>query len=427
MSIRLSRNVGQISIGNLLAGVFLAGLIVASLVVYSAFISYRVGAVRDMAQADAKRISHLVFEHLYSVMRKGADRQELDDLIHHIQIQLPDYQVSVVRGDPVVRQFGERPGQAALRQQDRELAGVFETGKDHSGTTGTNLRYLFPVKVSAECSGCHSMARIGEINGVISVSVPMTELEAPIAAIAYPIMYLAFGLVVALVLITFLVLRMRVSQPIIDLTGHVSEISGASDYSRDLIVGEHWPQEVGSLAVNFNELMAQVRASHQQLLDFSLRDPLTNLFNRRHFDEVIEQAAFDASHGSLPFAVLLIDLDHFKPINDQYGHAAGDAVLVGVARALQGAMRETDLAARVGGDEFAVIALATDAENAADLADRLRAVVEATEYRFGHEIVRATFSIGIACYSKDGLLAVDLLQAADSAMYADKARKLGRL
>lgn len=420
-----SQRSGPDSIGKLLVVVFLVGLIVTSILVYSAFIGYRVGAVRDMAQADAQRISHLVFEHLYSVMQKGATRAELDDLVHHIQIQLPNYEVLIVRGDPVVRQYGDRPGQASLREKDPDIAGVLRTGLARSDTKGENLRYLFPVKVSAECSGCHSMAKVGEINGVISIRVPMSALEGPIAAIAHPIMLLTIGLLAALVLVTFLVLRFRVSQPISDLTGHVAEMSSTADYSRDLAVAPHWPNEVSSLAVSFNHLMAQVRISNQQLLEISLRDPLTNLFNRRHFDSVLEQAAVDARQGGLTFSVMLIDLDYFKPVNDRYGHAAGDAMLTGVAKALLGALRESDVAARIGGDEFAVLALATVGEQAQEMAERLRSAVSEPEFRFGSDVLRASCSIGVASFPESGELAADLLRAADTAMYADKTRRRG--
>jgi len=414
---------GKTSISYLLSSVFLVGLLLSSLLVYSTFVNYRVGAVRDMAQADAKRISHLVFEHLYSVMRKGSNRTEIDDLVHHIQIQLPDYQVQIVRGDPVVRQYGDRPGQDVLRQSDNELAAVLATGEDYSGIEGGNLRYLFPVKVTAECSGCHSMAKLGDINGVISVSVPLLAIESPIAAVAYPIMFLAFGLLLIVMLLTFLVLRQRVSKPIIDLTDHMSEITREADYSRDLAIDERWPKEVGILASNFNELMAQVRSSHDQLQEFSLHDPLTNLYNRRRFDAVLERASFEAQQHGQPFSVLLLDLDYFKPVNDRYGHAAGDAVLVGIAKAMQEALRDTDLAARIGGDEFAVIALATDGDSAVDLAERLKMAISACQFRFGHDVVQVGCSIGIASYPANGQLAADLVQAADRAMYEDKDRR----
>jgi diguanylate cyclase (GGDEF)-like protein len=238
---------------------------------------------------------------------------------------------------------------------------------------------------------------------------------------------LAFGLLLIVMLLTFLVLRQRVSKPIIELTDHVSEITREEDYSRDLAVDERWPKEVGILANNFNELMAHVRSSHDQLQEFSLHDPLTNLYNRRRFDAVLERASFEAQQHGQPFSVLLLDLDYFKPVNDKYGHAAGDAVLVGIAKAMQEALRDTDLAARIGGDEFAVIALATDGHTAVDLAERLKTAISACQFRFGHDVVHVGCSIGIANYPENGMLAADLVQAADRAMYEDKdTRRAGR-
>lgn len=420
---RCPKENGRAAIAQLLVGIFLTGLLLTVLLVYSAFVSYRVGAVRDMAVADAQRISHLVFEHLYSVMRKGVNRDELDDLVHHIQGHLPSYRVDVIRGEPVVRQFGDRPGQDALRRQDALVAEALSSGQTRVETQGDNLRYVFPVLVTPECAGCHALAQVGEVNGVIAVSVPLRALEAPIAHMAYPIMALTFGLVVALLLVTFLILRQRVTQPITDLTEHVVQIGENGNFAQDLTVDRRWPRELESLARQFNVLMAQVRESHQALKEVSLRDPLTRLYNRRHFDASLVQAALDAQQGSSAFAVLMIDLDRFKPINDVYGHAAGDAVLVGVARALQETVRDTDLAARIGGDEFAVIALASDVGCAEELAERLRRAVEWCSFRFGRDTVQVGCSIGMACHPADGIQAMDLVRVADEAMYADKARR----
>lgn len=208
-----------------------------------------------------------------------------------------------------------------------------------------------------------------------------------------------------------------------EVTSHVSAISREVDYTRDLVVGKRWPRELQTLANNFNELMGQIRRSTDALLESSLHDPLTGLFNRRHFDVALEQAAQDAEAGSAPFGVLLIDLDQFKPINDQFGHAAGDAVLLSVAKSLQGALRETDLAARIGGDEFAVLMTSTTYEEAKRLAERLREAICNPALRFGHDTVHPACSIGVAAYPQDGKLGVEVLHAADLAMYTDKARR----
>lgn len=414
---------GRLTIGRLLILVFVAGLLVSSALVYFAFSSYLAGAVRTMAQADGERIAHLVYENLYSVMRKGSNRAELDDLVHHIQIRLPDYRVTIVRGEPVAREYGERLGLVQLRDEDSALARVLRTGEAYSGQHGEMLRYLLPVRAGGECLGCHTMARLGDVNGVIAVSVPLEMLERPITELAYPMMYLVLFLLFALILITFLILRSWVSQPIQELAGHVSEIFRARNYSHPLRVGKVWPSEVRSLGVNFNLLMRQVRRSQRRLLDVSLRDPLTGLFNRRHFDTVLERAVLDAEAGGRVFAVLLIDLDEFKPVNDRYGHAAGDALLMNVARALAGSVRQSEVVARIGGDEFAVLTFPESYELRQSLVERLRQAVAGCSLRLGKDQVAAGCSIGVAVFPESGRRAADLLLAADIAMYGDKQQR----
>ncbi len=419
---------GRLTIGRLLITVFVSGLLVSAASVYLAFTTYRMGAVRTLADADGQRIASLVYENLYSVMRKGANRGELDDLVHHIQGHLTDYQVAIVRAEPVAKQYGERPGQAEWRQTDLVLADVLKNGRDFSGTDGRWQRYLLPVKVTGECLTCHSVAHLGDINGVIDVRVPLNALEAPIAALAYPMMYLVLGLLFVLLLVTFLILRALVSRPIQDLALHVNDLFTAKDYTSRLHVGRVWPNEVRSLAVGFNRLMRQVRSSQQRLAEISLRDPLTGLFNRRHFDAVLERAVAEGDSEGHAFAVLLIDLDRFKPINDQYGHAAGDALLIAVGKALMANVRESEVPARIGGDEFAVLAFPSSPEGAIELAHRLRTAVAACTLRLGQEQVSAACSIGISVFPDGGLSASDLLHAADVAMYEDKqTRKRARI
>lgn len=415
---------GATSIGALFGTVFLIGVMIASLTVYSAFVSYRGGVIEKMAKDEARQVSELVFEHLFSVMRKGWRREEIDDVIHHIQLRLKHHEVMIVRAPAVVSQYGDRLGHDQIRNTDPAIIRTLETGKPQVSSDGTFMRYTYPVLMASECQHCHE-ATPGDVNGVIAVKFPYAVLKEPIEDIVYPMMKVALLLILAILLATYLILRSRVVQPMQDLTTHVSEISKANDYSRDLMTGMRWPKELQTLAESFNALMGQVRSSTDALLDSSLRDPLTGLFNRRHFDAVLEQAIKDAEQGSSPFAVLLIDLDRFKPINDLFGHAAGDAVLMNVARSLQGALRESDLAARIGGDEFVVLALSTTHEEATQIAARLREVICQPELRFGHEVIHPSCSIGVGIYPKNGRLGVDLMCAADAAMYADKAARKG--
>jgi diguanylate cyclase (GGDEF)-like protein len=180
-----------------------------------------------------------------------------------------------------------------------------------------------------------------------------------------------------------------------------------------------WTREIESLAKNFNALMAEVSQSHQQLSAISLHDGLTGLFNRRHFDMALTRAIQDANEGAQGFGLLMLDLNLFKPINDKYGHATGDAVLIEVAKTITATLRASDMAARVGGDEFAVLALGTGTE-LRDLAERLRSAIGTVSVRVGHEFVFASASVGVAVYPEDGGSEIELFRAADTSMYADK-------
>ena len=150
-------------------------------------------------------------------------------------------------------------------------------------------------------------------------------------------------------------------------------------------------------------------------------DPLTELPVRRVLDSRLQQVyrrCFDAGQS---MAVVLCDIDHFKNINDTYGHEAGDQALVAVARALDGARRDTDLCCRYGGEEFTVLLEATGGDRALQLAERLRAAVEAIDCRYEGERMPLRLSAGVASFPELHVkTASELLVLADEALYAAK-------
>jgi diguanylate cyclase (GGDEF)-like protein len=154
----------------------------------------------------------------------------------------------------------------------------------------------------------------------------------------------------------------------------------------------------------------------------SLTDPLTGVANRRSFmqqsDKFLQRGQFDGT----PTAVLALDLDHFKQINDRYGHAVGDNVLVEFCRVVAATLRPTDLFGRVGGEEFACLLPNTSLENALTVAERLRAAC--AEYDF-HTSAAVTVSIGLAMAHTDDLAAT--LANADRALYRAKASGRNRV
>jgi diguanylate cyclase (GGDEF)-like protein len=155
-------------------------------------------------------------------------------------------------------------------------------------------------------------------------------------------------------------------------------------------------------------------------------DSLTGLANRAMLGEIIDSQIAICDRGHSALAVLFIDLDRFKVVNDRYGHATGDAVLCEVAERLKRRIRSSDVAARLGGDEFAVVMVNTNIEAATVLAEELKASLCAP-YPVGPVVLDIRASIGIACYPSSGLERDAILQRADAAMYLAKLAGGGRV
>lgn len=159
-------------------------------------------------------------------------------------------------------------------------------------------------------------------------------------------------------------------------------------------------------------------------------DPLTGIFNRRYLERRLDEEVARARRHALPLGILVVDVDHFKAINDRYGHPAGDRVLVEVARAIGETVRSSDVAARYGGEEFVIIAPGAAPQTAAALGERLRARIEASEIvatpddAHSAERIRVTASIGVAVLEPRHEDARSLLAEADQALY--RAKALGR-
>jgi len=162
------------------------------------------------------------------------------------------------------------------------------------------------------------------------------------------------------------------------------------------------------------------RSFYAELLDQTIRDPLTGLNNRRSTLEEL-QRRFDLSQRhNRPLAVVMCDLDHFKLINDSLGHGAGDLVLEEFGKRVKHSMRTSDLAGRIGGEEFLLILPETDLEGALLLADRLRVATGESPFEVSKDNLRVTCSLGVAQRTAEDRNGGVLLARADGALYAAK-------
>jgi diguanylate cyclase (GGDEF)-like protein len=158
--------------------------------------------------------------------------------------------------------------------------------------------------------------------------------------------------------------------------------------------------------------------------ELAVRDGLTGLYNRRAFNDLLSQAVAREERQGGRFGLLLLDLDHFKKLNDTYGHPAGDAALKSAAEVLKRHLRKGDLAARYGGEEFVAILPASDETGATHLAERVREAVQGNRLVFEGAKIHMTASFGLAVWPRDAKDPEGLLAAADRALYA--AKQAGR-
>jgi diguanylate cyclase (GGDEF)-like protein len=180
--------------------------------------------------------------------------------------------------------------------------------------------------------------------------------------------------------------------------------------------------QVGHTLLRFALQDEVERAAARRIYEMSVRDGLTGVYNRRYFEErLASEFAFAARHQS-SLCVILGDIDHFKKINDNWGHHAGDAVLRRVAVELQAGVRTEDVVARFGGEEFAIVARGIDVEGARMFAERVRVIIQRSVITWENDRMPVTMSLGVA--HNQGNAAIDkpelLVAAADMALYSAK-------
>jgi diguanylate cyclase (GGDEF)-like protein len=182
------------------------------------------------------------------------------------------------------------------------------------------------------------------------------------------------------------------------------------------------------LQLRLMRLQAELREKNATLARISTTDLVTGLRTRRYVGELLAIEVLRATRYRMPLAVLMADLDHFKRVNDEHGHRAGDAVLAGVGEVIRGALRACDAAGRYGGEEIVIVLPQTDLEGAGVLAERLRQAIEHAAFDIGGGVrLGVTVSIGVAALDGKVRSAEELVEAADAALYGAKAAGRNRV
>ncbi len=298
-----------------------------------------------------------------------------------------------------------------------------------------SLGIISPIYNETGCSSasCHAHAADTTVLGILDIVISLDQVDRKIAFLEK-----VYGLVAVLIffvttgLIVHYLVRF-VTRPVQELIRGTRLISRGKEFD-PRVIGRN--DEMGRLAEAISRMGREIIrrreelvranveliAANRELEEASKRDPLTGLFNRRYLVEVFALEFARARRYGHDLSVLMLDVDHFKQVNDRYGHLCGDTVLREIAGLLRKTIRTTDVIARYGGEEVVILLLETDQERAVAIAEKLRTVIASHCIRCDELQVAVTVSIGVATGPGRAMIhCSDLLDAADQAMYRAKA------
>jgi diguanylate cyclase (GGDEF)-like protein len=323
--------------------------------------------------------------------------------------------------------FGFDRGQRILLQDEFPAAAALVESKTSEITVITNTGAYVDAPLVTVFIRDTDRNLYGANTLFLGVGEPMQQVLAKADALGDKIVLIIGGVGIAGIALAVALAR-YVTKPINKLSNTVQRFSVNQDIDG---LPTQRQDELGQLARNFlvmhnqiKQQFAELQQSHQRMEELAQHDALTDLPNRRLFLDRLENAIARARRSSQPLALLFIDLDKFKDINDCFGHEAGDVVLQSVAKRLSSNVRESDTVARLGGDEFVVLLENIDSgdkvvEVAVVAAKLCDSMYEPLPY--ANQILHISMSVGVSLYPQDGETLDQLINNADRAMYQAKA------
>jgi diguanylate cyclase (GGDEF)-like protein len=394
---------------------------------YTTLLAVLIGVVFTLIQLawDIRHFSYQIeaqVDHIYqmvndSVVRaaRDYDEQMAYDIANGIQVYPNIYRVEFTNMDDLVlARVVKQPRNGDLRRVADLLL-------------GPNRAYTRPLFAFSDATQVR--VRVGELKLYIDTEVAVIDFIDRIWVLF--LTGLLRNLLLAL-LLSFVLYR-KITAPILQLAGVVSTIDPAAPDPGVITPPRHHAHnEVGDLFKRLRDLLSQLahsmalqRQSERQLRYLAETDPLTGVRNRRAFMDVGEKLI---GQDEPRLCLMLFDVDHFKSINDSFGHDIGDVVLTSLAGLVQDRLRESDVLARVGGEEFAVLLPDCGIEEALKIADRLcNQVAEAVILPAGKRADAVTISIGLSTYESGDDSLATILKRADQAVYAAKRNGRNRV
>ncbi|WP_196279166.1 GGDEF domain-containing protein [Catellatospora vulcania] len=378
----------------------------------------RTAVARD-ADIQARRLAGVIAHEVGAEVEQGRAldheqlQRRLDELRRHIG---GDVEILDLRRDIVANTMPAALARRVVTDPEGRIAATLRDGE------------IRTVNVSADAAGEAMRLAVVPIRtpeGIVgALLLDYTDLHAQLLNSSAPIRRSTLGAAMAGMAVS-LALAYLLSRGLIrdirHLTFTAEQLAGGDYAARATVTSRG---ELRQLATAFNQMADRIAERRAELTDLAVTDALTELPNRRHMRSSLTRELQRARREGRPLGLVILDLDHFKAVNDEYGHLAGDAVLRRVGEVLKRELRSSDVAGRPGGEEFAVLLPDTGRDAAMAIAERLRAALAKETVRHRDRTVTFTASFGVVSFPDDGQDAEALVQRADDALYA--AKRAGR-
>ena len=232
-------------------------------------------------------------------------------------------------------------------------------------------------------------------------------------------------LFVAVQAVLFFCIYFILISPITNLSKHLAYVIEHNDSKTNKLSGKSmWIQEINDMTINYNELLEHIEKDKLIIAEKSQTDELTQIFNRRKFNFELEKEHSRSARYHRKYVVMMLDLAHFKNINDVYGYETGDYVLIQVSRHLMRQLRSQDILARTGGNKFSIILPETDEDSGKIIAERVINSTEQLKLIYDEDLLSVSVNIGSACYPVDCSNFNDILTTAEQRMYENDENKV---
>lgn len=224
---KLSGHIKRLTLGKLLVMLSIVAVLAAFLLIFFMSGVVRDRAIRELARDNAQQTSKMVFQSLYSVMRKGWNKAEINEAIERLNTSFPDLQIRVYRSGVVARQFGEMAGEREDILADVRLSRALESGHDAMAFPNSDsIRYLYPIVATQECLACHTQSHVGAVHGVIDITYPTKTLNASFSEVINSIVAYTLLVIAGVFVILYLKLHYMVATDYQPGRGHAQRDTG---------------------------------------------------------------------------------------------------------------------------------------------------------------------------------------------------------